>query len=107
MEDVHVFTVLRKSDVMAGTFDAIWKVLAWDMGNMYRGTFAVKRHDFSDLLKYEFLRAVKGESIAAGARFAINQLKQDWEFIANVYGFKSWSKQQQSRWSGLYNYTSL
>ena len=45
IEDMHLFTVLRKEDLHPETFDAIWAVLAWDMSSMLTGTFPTRRHD--------------------------------------------------------------
>ena len=85
MDDIHVFTVIRKEDLTTKTMDEMWDILAWDMEGMLEGVFPTERHDgeaFRATDKY--LKAVQGQSIAGGARFAIIQLKQDWEHISSV-----------------------
>ena len=94
MENIHVFTVVRKADLNKQVLDAIWDVLAWDMQAMSTGKFAGKRHDKCDLEKGSYLAAMKGQFIAGGARFAIVQMKQDWEYLCSVFGFKTWSAKE-------------
>ena len=90
-ENIHVFTVLRKEDLHADTFDQIWDILAWDLQNMLVGHFDQKRHNGKPFDKDEYLNFVKGSAIAGGTRFGLNQFKQDWEFLCSAYGFKTWS----------------
>ena len=95
MDKMHLFTVLRKEDLHKDAFDAIWDVLAWDMENMLRGTFADGRHDGNPLGSQDgYLKAVQSQHIAGEFRFAVVQLRQDWEHLCNVYGFKTWSAKE-------------
>ena len=92
MDDIHVFTVLRKEDLHASTFEQLWDVLVWDLDGMASGVFNKSRHDGTPFRQDDaYLKAVQGTLIAGGCRFGLKQLKQDWEFLCSVYGFKSWS----------------
>ena len=90
MDDIHVFTVIRNEDICPKTFDAIWEVLTWDLTALQAGVFNKVRHDGKDFKQKEYLHAVHMQTVAGGARFALIQLKQDWEHLCNVYGFKNW-----------------
>ena len=41
-----------------------------------------------------YLRAVQSQLMAGTAKFAVIQFKQDWEFLCNVYGFKTWGAKE-------------
>lgn len=45
MDDIHVFTVIRKEDLTKNTMNEMWDVLAWDMEGMLEGVFPTERHD--------------------------------------------------------------
>jgi hypothetical protein len=91
METIHVFTVFKKSAQCKETFDKIWEILVWDLKALLRGEFHTKRHDEAEFSPDEYLQSMRGAYIAGGSRFALIQLKQDWEFLCAVYGFKTWS----------------
>lgn len=91
MQDIHVFTVIRKKDLTTATWDKIWEVLVWDMQAMFIGKFPKCRHDGGRFEDGSYSKAMQDQCIAGGSRFAIIQLKQDWEHLCSVYGFKSWS----------------
>jgi hypothetical protein len=90
MQSIHVFTVIRKADLQQETWDSIWDILVWDMKSMLTGKFPSTTHDQRQF-EPGYMQALRGQYIAGGARFAVIQLKQDWEHICSVYGFKSWA----------------
>ena len=71
MQDIHVFTVLRKKDMTAETFDAVWDVLVRDMKAMLAGRFPKTRHDGTVPQHGEYLHATQDQIIAGGYKFAI------------------------------------
>lgn len=76
---------MRAEDMLPETLDGIWDILRWDLEGMLSGTFNTQRHDDSDFWKGEYLHSVKGQQIAGGKRFAIIQLKQDWEHLCVAF----------------------
>ena len=94
LDHINVFTVIRKQDICEETFDAIWDVLVWDAKAMLAGNFAQERHDGKPFSKGDYLSAMRGQPIAAGVRFAVIQLKQDWEYLCVVYGLKTWAAKE-------------
>ena len=84
----------EKSDQHQDTFNALWDVLVWDLKAMLNGRFPEERHDRSPFESKDYLACVRGADIAGNSRFALIQLKQDWEHLCSVYGFKTWKAEE-------------
>ena len=39
MDEIHVFTVLRKADLHANTWNMVWDILKWDLAGPAKGRF--------------------------------------------------------------------
>lgn len=80
-----LFTVIRKTEMVDGTLDAIWKVFAWSMNTLLTG-----KTPCTDYLG----RAIPGgeQNLAGGWQATLCQCRGDWEFYWQVFSFPRWNE---------------
>ena len=78
----YIFTVVKKSDLLANgsTWAAIWKIFSWSMNALLTG-----KNPERDLL--ERSTGSGGSHIADGLPGALVQVRGDWAFYCEVFGF--------------------
>ena len=79
-----VFTVVKKSDMVVGTLDAIFKVFAWSVNALLSGDTPSQDADGRRL-------DGGGRPLADGWRGALCQIRGDWAFYKEVFDFPQWS----------------
>ena len=86
-----VFTVLRKSDLVAGTLDAVFQILAWSLNTMLRGE--APSHDWEG-------HAIRGggDALAGRWRAALCQARGDWAPYVEVFNSPQWNSAERMCW---------
>ena len=76
----YVFTVIKKSDMTEGTLDAILRILAWSLNAMLAGVTPS-----TDWLGRALTSG--GETLAGGYTGVMCQVRGDWPFYCELFGF--------------------
>ena len=86
-----IFTVIRKHDVVEGSLDAIFLVMAWSLNAMLMGESPDQDWDG---------RRIKdsGCSLAKGWRATLCQVRGDWAFYTEVFRFPQWNCAEMMCW---------
>jgi hypothetical protein len=86
-----VFTLIKKSEQTANTFDALLRIFAWSMNICLRGTTPAT--DWLD-------RPIGAEValLASGWRGALTLVKGDWAFYKEVFYFPAWNGATEMCW---------
>ena len=77
-------TILRKSEMVAQTLDAVFGVIAWSLNALSEGMTPHR-----DVHNRKI--AGGGESIAGGYKGFLSQIRGDWEFYTQVFNFPPWN----------------
>ena len=80
MQSRFLFTTIRKSDMVADTMEQVLKVFAWSCNVMLSGQTPHTDWSGNALLG-------GGQDLAGGLRGALCQVRGDWEFYCQVFGF--------------------
>jgi hypothetical protein len=80
MQSRFLFTTVRKNDMVADAMDHLLKVFAWSMNVMLSGQTPHTDWSGNPLLG-------GGQDLAGGLRGALCQVRGDWEFYCQVFGF--------------------
>ena len=86
-----LFTVFRKSEMVDGTLDAVFRVLAWSFNLMLEGKWPKKNYHGRAM-------ANGGKDIAGGWRAALCQVRGDWAFYTEVFRFPAWNSAERMCW---------
>ena len=79
-----VATIIKKSDMVPGTIDAIMKVLSWSFNALLSGRLPALSWDNTPL-------GDGGELLAGGWRGALCQMRGDWAYYCEVFNFPKWN----------------
>ena len=84
MSKRYMTTCIKKTDVTGGTFDTIFRVLAWSFNVMLTGISPER--DWMD-------RKLEGGGtyLAGGVRACLAQVRGDWEFYCSIFSFPKWN----------------
>ena len=80
MQSRFLFSVVRKSDMVADTMEHLLKVFAWSCNVMLSG-----QTPHTDWMNNPLLGG--GQDLAGGLRRALCQVRGDWEFYCQVFNF--------------------
>ena len=81
-----VFTVFRKSEIVDGTLNAVFEMLAWSVKALLKGTFPQENwHGCADG-RWE---------LPGGWRGALCQIRGDWAFYTQIFKFPQWNGAQR------------
>ena len=83
MAQRFIFTVIRDSDLCAGTMDSIFEVMAWSMNCLLRGVIPT--------VKMQLPAFGEGDPLCHGRRGALCQVRGDWVFFCKVFRFPAWN----------------
>lgn len=86
-----VFTLLKKSDVTAGTLDEIMRIFAWSMNSLLTGI--VPRVNWLGLPV-----ASTDDYIAGGWKGVFTQVRGDWQFMCELFKFPAWNGAENMCW---------
>ena len=86
-----VFTVLRKTDMVEGTLDRVFRIMAWSFNAMLDGLMPARTIDGVRLHN-------GGGVLAGGWSGAACQVRGDWAFYTEVFGFPPWNGAQRMCW---------
>ena len=86
-----VTAIIRKSDMVPGTLDAIMKVLSWSFNTLLSGQTP------SLGLLGEALDG-GGLPLAGGWRGALCQVRGDWQFYCELFSFPQWNSADRMCW---------
>ena len=86
-----VSTVIRKSDMVDGTMEAITRVISWSFNVLLSGETPSSDWEGGPL-------EGGGEQLAGGWRGAICQLRGDWVFYCELFKFPQWNSANRMCW---------
>ena len=86
-----LFTVVKKSDVVPGTLDAIFQVLSWSLNVLATGQ--TPSLDWRDRPM-----VAEQEPLAGGWRGVLCQVRGDWAFHKEVFNFPAWNAAERMCW---------
>jgi hypothetical protein len=86
-----LFTVVRKSDLVPETMESIFRIFAWSMNALLSGHAPLR--DWADRP-----RGDGGRILADGLRGALCQVRGDWAFYCEVFGFPQWNSAVEMCW---------
>ena len=87
-----VLTVIRKSDMVAGTMDAILKVASWSFNILLSGEHPERNYHG---MPAPFTR---GSKLADGWCGSLCQIRGDWQFYCEVFLFPQWNCNDAMCW---------
>ena len=84
-------TCIRKSDLTAGTFDAIFRILGWSFNVLLTGI--TPSEDWQS-------KPLKGGGayLAGGYSACLTQVRGDWEFYCSIFSFPRWNGAENMCW---------
>ena len=86
-----VFTVFRKSEMVADTLNTIFRILAWSFNILLTGKWPLRN--------WHGRREPKsGQWLANGWRAAVCQVRGDWAFYTEVFHFPQWNGAERMCW---------
>ena len=80
-------TCIKKSDMVEGTEEALFEVLAWSFNVLLTGVWPA-----TDWLGRTCTDGHPGQYLANGLRGCLTQVRGDWEFYCSVFQFPKWSE---------------
>ena len=86
-----VTTIIKKSDMVEGTVDAICKVLSWSFNTMLSGSTPALGWEGQDM-------EGSGQSLAGGWRGALCQVRGDWAWYCELFSFPQWNGAERMCW---------
>ena len=86
-----LFTVIRKSEMVEGTLDALFRAFAWSVNILLEGTWPKKTY-------HGRLAPNGGERLASGWKAALCQARGDWAFYTEVFGIPAWNCAERMCW---------
>ena len=94
----YVITVLKKSSLLAdgSTLAAMWKVVAWSLNALATVFFPDVDHNDGDLDAKRAARA--GERLAEGLAGITLQMRGDWQWYCQCFGFPQWNCAENMCW---------
>ena len=92
-EQRHVITVIRKSQLLetGATLEAIFNVIAWSFNALLRGACP-------DEDECGMPMAGSSHPLADGWRGALLQIRGDWQFYVQAFGFPQWNSSDRMCW---------
>ena len=85
-----IFTVVRDTDLAAGTIDAIFLIFAWSVNTLLSGQ--------SPTSDFQVPEPNGGKPLADGWRGALVQVRGDWAFIVKVFQLPAWNTAERMCW---------
>lgn len=79
-----LMTIIKKSDVIPETLNAIFEILSWSFNVMLGGVWPELDWEGRPL-------PPRKEYLAGGLRGCLCQIRGDWEFHASIFGFPKWN----------------
>jgi hypothetical protein len=79
-----VTTVIQKKDMVPETMDAIWAILGWSFNSLLDGRMPTLNWAGKTLCE-------GGELLANGKCGALSQIRGDWQFYCEIFGFPQWN----------------
>ena len=87
----YLATCIRKGDVVAGTFDTIFRILAWSCNALLSGITPEVDWKQAPLVD-------GGRYLADGYRACLTQVRGDWEFYCSIFAFPRWNEAVNLCW---------
>jgi hypothetical protein len=84
LQTKFLFTVVRKTDMVADTMDKLIEAFAWSMNVCLSGQTPLQSWQQHPL-------EGGGQDLAFGYRFALAQLRGDWEWYTQLFYFPQWN----------------
>ena len=91
MSKRYLTTCIKKTDVVDGTFDEIFRVLAWSYNVMLTGISPE-----TDWMHRKIEGG--GKYLAGGLRACLAQVRGDWEFYCSIFRFPKWNEAANMCW---------
>ena len=86
-----MFTVFKKSEMVEGALDAVWRAMAWSFNHLLEGKWPSQNIHGRAI-------AGGGKWLADGWRGALCQACADWAFYCEVFGFPQWNAAERMCW---------
>ena len=85
MQTRFLFTSIRKSDMCEGSMDRVPHIFAWSMNVLLSGQALHRDWDNRRL-------DGGGVDLAGGLRGCLTQIRGDWEWYCQIFGFPRWNE---------------
>jgi hypothetical protein len=92
MRKRFLFTVLRKSEMVADTLDHCLRIMSWSFNSLLSG-----EHPQVDAFGRKLQAAPRGP-IAGPWRAALSQIRGDWAFYTEIFRFPKWNENIRMCW---------
>ena len=93
MSKRFVCTVVRKSDLVANTFDELFRILSWSFNVILGGIWPSE-----DWLGRPLTENNGKYLVAGGVRGCMAQVRGDWEFFCSIFAFPKWNEATNMCW---------
>ncbi len=86
-----LITVIRKDQMLSdgSTLEAIWDVISWSLNALATGKYPSKGHADTQLEGRQ--REVAGQWLAEGRQGLTLQMRGDWQWFCQCFGFPQWN----------------
>ena len=92
MSKRYLATCIKKSDVVPGTIDAIFRIVAWSFNALLDGRWPTADWQGLPLLP------TRPCDLAGGLTGCLCQIRGDWEFYCACFGFPKWNMAHNMCW---------
>ena len=90
MSKRYVITCVKKSDIIPGTLESIFKIIGWSFNVLVTGLWPEEDWMKRPLDQHGYL--------ANGLRGCLSQVRGDWEFYTSIFGFPKWNEAKNMCW---------